>query len=544
MVEKKLYRKWLAGSVVLLSTAILTACGGSKSSSGKQVLNWTTSTEVQTLDTSKVTDASSMDQLNNSVDGLYRLGKDAKIQPAMATSTKVSNGDKTWQFTLHKGAKWSNGDPVTAQDFVYSWRRTVNPKTASEYAYIFEGIHNATQITAGKAPVSSLGIKADGKYKLTVTLDRRIPYFKLLMGFGVFFPENQHAVEKFGSKYGTASKYMVYNGPFIPKGWNGSNLSWKLVKNPTYWDKKHVKLTQINYSVNKTPATSLNLYQAGKLDGTLLDSQAAKNYKGKSGFLIRRKSATQYLSPNLKKDPYFKNLKLRQALSLAINRKALSTTLGGANLPATTMSPEGISKVNGEDFASYVTTPATKAINSYNPAKAEKLYKEALKELGKSKLSFSLLSYDDDLSKKAVEFVQSQLEGNLKGLTVNVQSIPKKAALAKMVSGDFDVAFTGWFADLQDPISFLDLFTTHNTYNSGHWSNATYDREIAKSKFTADPAERYRILRSAEQLLLIQQGSIPLFHADEAWLVRPSVKGIQYNGAGVNYNFKTAYMAK
>lgn len=100
MVEKKLYRKWLAGSVVLLSTAILTACGGSKSSSGKQVLNWTTSTEVQTLDTSKVTDASSMDQLNNSVDGLYRLGKDAKIQPAMATSTKVSNGDKTWQFTV------------------------------------------------------------------------------------------------------------------------------------------------------------------------------------------------------------------------------------------------------------------------------------------------------------------------------------------------------------------------------------------------------------------------------------------------------------
>ncbi|GFZ26902.1 peptide ABC transporter substrate-binding protein [Lactobacillus corticis] len=541
---KKLNKRWLAVIPAAAAGLLLAACGNSSSStsSKKQTLNWMASTEVQTLDVSKVTDATSVDQLNNSLEGLYRLGNNAKVENALATSTKVSKDGKTWVFTLRKNAKWSNGDPVTAKDFVYSWRRTVNPKTASEYAYLFEGIKNAAQITAGKKPVSSLGIKADGKYKLTVTLDKRIPYFKLLMGFAIFFPENENAVKKYGSKYGTASKYMVYNGPFVQKGWTGSNLSWKLVKNKNYWDKKHVKLDTINYSVQKTPSTSLNLYQSNKLDVTLLDAQGSKNYKGKSGYVIRKKDATQYLEPNLKKDAFFKNAKLRQAFSMAINRSALSTTLGGANLAARTVSPEGISKVNGEDYTTYAATSATKAVTAYNPTKAKKLFKEAMKELGKSKLSLTLVSYDDDVSKKAAEFVQSQLESNLKGVTVTVQSIPKKSALSRMQSGNFDLALTGWFADFSDPISFLDLFTTNNSYNFGHWSNTSYDKLIAQTKTEANTAKRYALLKQAEDILVEQEGVIPLYHADEAWLVRSDVKGVVFNGAGSNYSFKDAYI--
>lgn len=203
------------GSVTLAAAALLAACGSSSSSSSSkpQKLAWTEAAELTTMDPSKATDRYDADQFNNVMEGLIRLSNNAKATPGMATSWKESKDGKTWTFNLRKGAKWSNGDEVTANDFVYSWRRTVNPKTASEYAYLFSGVKNAAQIVAGKKAVNTLGIKADGKYKLTVTLERRIPYFKLLMGFYIFFPQNQKFVEKCGSKYGTAAKYVLSNGP-------------------------------------------------------------------------------------------------------------------------------------------------------------------------------------------------------------------------------------------------------------------------------------------------------------------------------------------
>lgn len=169
------------GAVALASTFVLAACGSKTSDSAKkQSVNFMVASEIPTMDTSKVTDTIGLTQLANTEEGLYRLGKNSSVHNALATKTVVSKDKKTYTFTLRKNAKWSNGDKVTAKDFVYSWQRTVNPKTASEYAYLFSGIKNADKIAAGKANYKTLGIKADGDYKLTVTLDRPVPYFKLL----------------------------------------------------------------------------------------------------------------------------------------------------------------------------------------------------------------------------------------------------------------------------------------------------------------------------------------------------------------------------
>ncbi len=281
-------KTFLAAGSILTAALALTACGGnsSSSSSNKKELNWEESAEIPTMDLSKATDSASFTQLINTMEGLYRAKSDGSQEKAMATSEKVSKDGKTYTFTLRKDNKWSNGDPVTAQDFVYSWRRTVDPKTASQYAYLFEGIKNATDIQNGKKKPETLGIKAVGKYKLVVTLDRRIPYFNNLMAFGSFFPQNEKAVKKYGSKYGTASKYMVYNGPYIMSGWSGSNLSWKLKKNPYYWDKKNVKLDAVNYSVQKTPSTAYNLYQSNKLDAVALDAEQSKQLKSVKGYAL------------------------------------------------------------------------------------------------------------------------------------------------------------------------------------------------------------------------------------------------------------------
>ena len=537
----KFTKLFAAGATVLIAGSTLAACGSnsnSSSSSAKKTINWMDSAEIPTMDISKATDVTSFNQLGNVEEGLYRLGKNSKVENALATDTKVSKNGKTWTFTL-RNSKWSNGDKLTAKDFVYSWRRTVNPKTASQYAYLFEGIHNATQISAGKAPVNSLGVKAEGDNKLVVTLDKRIPYFKLLMGFPLFFPQNQKVVEANGSKYGTSSKTTAFNGPFVQKGWTGSNLSWKLVKNKNYWDKKNVKLDAINYSVQKTPSTAYNLYQSNKLDATILDSQQTKNLKHQKGYTLRDTAATFYLQFNQKKK-IFQNADLRRAISMSINRKALGSALGGANTPATSLTSKGVVNHDGKDWSEVV---GDKKNAAYNPTEAKKLYKKALKELGVKNVSFTILSDDTDSGQKTTETLQSQLEENLKGMKVSVANVPFKTRLNRSTNGNFDVVVSGWSADFADPISFVDLFTSKNAQNNGKWSNSQYDKLIADSKTTADTTKRWDDLEKAEKILLSDEGIAPLYYKTEAWLVRPDIKGIVYNGAGLNYNFKNTYVA-
>jgi oligopeptide transport system substrate-binding protein len=529
---------------IAASTAALTACGSKSSQpASSQVLRWSEPTELQTLDLSKVVDTVSSDTISNSTEGLYRLGKHSQIEPGLATKTRVSNHGLTYTFTLRKDSKWSNGDPVTAQDFVYSWRRTVNPKTASEYSYLFEGIKNADAVANGKKPVTALGVTAVNKHKLVVNLDKNVPYFKLLMGFTVFFPQDQKAVEKYGSKYGTAAKYMVYNGPYKVVGWNGSNLNWRLVKNKDYWDAKAVKLQKITFQVAKSTTTSYNLYQNKKLDETYLDAEQAKQLSNNKDYVSLKQSRTNYLEFNQTKKE-FQNKKIRQALSYAVNRKQLvNKVLGNGSLSSKGIVSQDLASYQGKDFA---TAAATTAGVTYNKAKAQKLWREGLQELGVKKLDFTLMGDDDDMSKAVTDYLQSQFETNLPGAKVSVESLPKKTRITRAAAGQFDVVLSGWAADFSDPISFLDLFTKGNAYNDGKWDNAKYDQLINASKTTDvnNQGKRWQDLVAASKLLSEDQGVAPLYQLSQAQLLRSDVKGVVYNTAGIAFNFKTAYIAK
>ena len=540
----KLSKTLSVGATVLASAALLAACGGNsskESSSSKKTLNWTDAAEIPTMDMSKATDATSFNQLSNTMEGLYRLGKNSKLEKALATSEEVSKDGKTYTYTLRK-SKWSDGSELTAKDFVYSWRRTVDPKTASQYSYLFSGIKNADAIVAGKKKVDTLGVKAVGKYKLVVTLERRIAYFDKLMGFAVFFPQSEKAVTKYGSKYGTASKYMLYNGPFKQTGWTGSNLSWKMVKNPYYWDKKNVKLDTITWSVQKTPSTSYNLYQSNKLDYTALDASQTKQLKNQKGYVTLNQGATFYMQFNLAKNKYLANTNVRRALSLALDRKGLTSSLGGNSVPANTLTPTQLTDVNGEDY----TKRISKSAESFYPAstnkkEAVKYMNKGLKELGVSKFSFKILSDDTDAGKKTTEFLQSNFEsvfGNKVG--VSVQNLPFKTRLSRSTAGNFDVVISGWSADFADPISFLDLFTSTNPENHGKWKNAAYNKLIADSKTTASTSKRWDDLTKAEDILLNDVGVAPLYYNTNSALIRPTVKDVYQNRG--TWNFKDAYI--
>ncbi|CAM3249972.1 peptide ABC transporter substrate-binding protein [Lactiplantibacillus plajomi] len=528
------------------SLLFLAACGSksSSSSSSKATANMTTSAELPTMDLSKSTDVWSSNMLNNTNEGLYRIGKNGSITPGIAKDTKVTNGGKTYTFTLRKNAKWSNGDKVTAKDFVYGWQRTVNPKTASQYAYLYSGIKNADQIVNGKKPVSSLGIKADGDYKLVVTLDKPIAYFDKLMGFVNFFPQNEKVAKKYGSKYGTTSTAMVYNGPYKMTGWTGTNLSWKLKKNNNYWDKKAVKMDTISYQVVKDASTGLNLFNSNKTDDTTLSSQQVKNYKTNKNYKVRQTASTFYVEMNradkdAKIAKAFKNKKIRQALSYAINRQEyVKSTLGDGSTVAKGYVSHNLAKnpKTGADFTADASVPAAV---TYDQAKAKQLFKEGMKEIGETSLNIKLLSDDTDGGKKTTEFIQGAWQ-KLPGLKVTNQNVPFKTRLQRSQNGNFDAVVSAWNADFTDPISFLSLFTSDNSYNNGKYDSAEYDALIKKAEGADANNEnaRWTDMVNAEKQLMNDEGVIPIYQKAEAHLTRTSLKGIIWNTAGTNYNLK------
>ncbi|MFK3586974.1 peptide ABC transporter substrate-binding protein [Lactobacillus sp. 23-2] len=539
----KLSKTLSLSATVLASAALLAACGNnnSSSSSSSKTLKWMDAAEIPTMDLSKATDVTSFNQLTNTLEGLYRLGPNSKLEKGLATSEKVSKDGKTYTYTLRK-SKWDDGTPVTAKDFVYSWQRTVNPKTASQYSYLFSGIKNADDIVAGKKPVSSLGVKAEGKYKLVVTLDRRIAYFDKLMGFAVFFPQQEKAVKKYGSKYGTASKYMAYNGPYKQTGWTGSNLTWKLVKNKNYWDAKDVKLDAIKYSVQKSPSTAYNLYQSKKLDYTSLDASQTKQLKNDPAYRSLNQGATFYLQFNIAKNKYLANANVRKALSLAVNRKGLCSTLGGSSTPANTLTPPQLTNVNGEDYTKGIASSAEANYpTSTKKSEAVKYMDKGLKELGVKSFSFKILSDDTDAGNKTTEALQSNFESTFgKRVSVSVQNLPFKTRLSRSTAGNFDIVVSGWSADFADPISFLDLFTSKNPENNGKWKNSEYDKLVADSKTTSSSSKRWDDLTKAEEILLKDSGISPLYYQSSSVLVRTNVKDVYQNRG--TWNFKDAYI--
>ncbi len=538
-------KKITAAGLLTASALVLAACGQQKSSQSqtKQVLNWTESAQISTQDPSLTTDSTSFQALLNTQEGLYRLDKKQKPQLALAKSAKVTDGGKTYTFVL-RDAKWSNGQAITANDFVYSYRRTLNPKTKSSMAFYLYQIVNAEAINAGKKPVSSLGVKALSKNKLQIKLVRPVSYFKLLLAFPLFFPENQQFIEKVGSKYGTAAKYTISSGPFKLTKWTGSNKQFTLVKNQNYWDKKNVKLDKVNETISETSSTAYNLYQAGKLDETYLTGEQVKANKGKSTFYDRPASAIQRLELNRKKVKAFNNFNIRRALSLAIDRESLAKVLSDGSVAAKGFVPSGMGNnpTTGEAF--YKEAYVKEAV-SYNLKEAKKYLAKGYKELGIKFLNLNLTVSDTDSAKQVGEFLQSKL-GELPGVKITVTTLPYTTLISRQSAGNYQLTIKNWQAILGDPINFLDVFEKDSSYNTSGFASSKYDQLLneAENVYGNKPVQRWKRLVAAEKLLMNEQGTIPLIQTAKPQLVQSYVKNVSYNPLGIPYDFKLVYIKK
>lgn len=541
-------KKKIVGLVMALGLAglFLTACGKQQTTSKQQELRLSASAPLDTIDISKAT---GYGQTGNVFESFYRLGKNGQPTAGLAKKATVSADGLTWTFTL-RDAKWSNGDQITAQDFVYSWRRSLTPKTASPYAYLFSGVKNADAISKSKLPVEQLGIKALDNKTVEISLEKPIAYFKVLMAYPLFGPQNQKVVEKYGKKYATNSKYMVYSGPFVIKDWTGTSDKWSFQKNPNYWDKKQVKLDKISYKVVSNPNTGYELYQQDKLDMTPLSSQQVKNYKNSSEFKQYPYSYVAFLAYNFNatnaaNKKALNNQNIRRALSLALDRKVLTKKVfgDGSQVPTGFVANDlAKNPQTGVDFSKEQAVTKTVA---YDANLAKKYWRKGLAETGLKELTFNILASSDTPTNDALtQYLQSQYTKVLPGLKVKVQNIPGKSALERARKGEFDIYVSGWGGDFNDPITFLQIPLTGTSYNYGNYSNSEYDRLIAKAtnEDANNKLARWNDLVAAAKLFNSQQGVSPLYQQTTAYLQKKRVKGIIHNTAGTQWNYKYAYL--
>ncbi|MGE7872784.1 peptide ABC transporter substrate-binding protein [Bacillus paramycoides] len=504
------------------------------SSNGKQILNLTELSEIPSMDASLASDSASSTALNNTMEGLYRTGKDQKRMPGVAEDVQKLDDGKKYIFKLRKDAKWSNGEPVTAKDFVYSWKRAVNPDTKATYSYIMFDIKNAEKIHKRELPADQLGVKAIDDYTLEVELDNPVPYFIDLTVYPVFYPLNENFVKSQGDKFGLEANTTLYNGPFVMSDWKHEQ-SFQFKKNPSYWDNKTVKIEEINFNIVKNTSTDVNLYETNAIDRAVLTSEFVDKFRQNPEFQTRKEAGVAYLRFN-QNNKYLSNKNLRKAISMSFDRDNIAKVIlnNGAI---------GAYGFVGKDFAEGPNKKDFRAENGNlvetDSKEAKKLWETAKKELGTDKIELEFLSFDNEDAKKIGEFLKGEMEKNLPGLTIKIKQQPFAQKNKLEDSQQYDMAFGIWAPDFPDPISYLDMFVTNGSQNKTGYSNPKYDELILKAKTdTKDLQARWNNLLEVEKILIKEDAVIaPIFQKGSAYVVKGAVKDI----IPINYGGKLTY---
>lgn len=531
--------------ILVISILILSSCSQNKGmySDEGQVFRKVIPQDMTTLDTAMITDSVSNDIAEQAFEGLFSLDKNDKATLAIAKNMpKKSKDGKTLIFDLKENAKWSNGDDVTANDFVYAWRKVVNPKTGSEYAYIMTDIKNADDINAGKKPVESLGIKAINKHKLEIQLNRPIPYINELLTLSTFYPQNEKISKKYGEKYGTKVEKTVFNGPFKVDKWKHEDKIL-LSKNNNYWDKKNVKLEKVNYKVLKDKQVGASLYETGSIDVTLITADQVNKYKDSPALKKRITSGNFYIKLNQKKVKEFSNKNLRLAIARSINKQGyVDAVKNDGSSPSNTLTAKGVAKVEGDkDYTSTINSPL-----DFNPKLANENWQKAKKELKIEKFTFTMNTEDTPDAKISAEYIKSQVEKNLPGITLKIKQLPFKQRIALETKMNYEASLSGWGADYSDPTSYLGTMTKDNPQNNTGWNNTSFDNSYneVNGKLLKYIDKRNETMKNMEELLVSDAPIAPIYQKGEAHLTNPQVKGLIYHVVGPDTTLKNVYIDK
>lgn len=511
--------------------SLLNVTGCANSSAANQAVDVTgqgitlyMSEEPPDLNSLTTTDSVSIGILAHVEEGLLSHDENNELAPGVAEKWEMQNNGTTWLFSLRDNALWNDGTPVRAQDFVFSWRKAVDPKTASEYAYMLYWVKNGAAINVGKQSPETLGVRAVNDYQLEITLERPCPFFLQLTVFPTLLPIQQAFFDKIG-KYATDADKMLYNGPFILTQWK-HDASMRLEKNPRYWNQKAVHLNYISYAYfTKDPKTAFDLFRNDKVALVGLNRDTI-TIAPREGMRIRSFSngAMSYLDINRRSGRPTANLNMRRALQAAMDPAEFVERIIAMPdiVPAYSFFP---SWIKGEAKNFLAEHPPQKPV--YGETIAKDYLQKAMKELQLTQLpNLTLLTNDSPDSKRDAEYMQEHFKLML-GLDLRIDIQTFKERLNKMNKGEFDLVMAGWGPDYDDMFTFADLFKSNGGNNYSAYKSELYDEQVRIIESTIEQPIRVAALTRLQQLITDDVVVIPLYESIGHYVQHPQLRDVK-----------------
>ena len=535
-------------SMVLCAMMALTLAGCGGSGGDSSTYTFSSELDIKNLDSSDADDGCSFTAMHAVIDGLMKTDKKGNVVNGVASSSEVSDDGLTHTYKIRKDAKWANGDPVTANDFVYAWHRIFQKK--GQYYYMFcdgiasivgaqemsDKIDNEEDIT--DADLDAMGVKAIDDKTLEVTTTTRVSFFDELMSFPCFYPINEKFCEKQGDKYGKSADSILANGAFVMTNWEPGSVA-EFEKNDKFYAAKDVKIDKLVMKLVQEPKVAAQSFEAGETDFAIINSDLVDKYKKDESFKSISEGFLFYIQPNLENKD-LANVNVRKALSLAINRKDLcENVLKDGSQAAKGFVPSGLSiSPEGKDFRDEAAS-----YTSYDKKAAQAALDEGLKELGKSEITLRLTYGTDESPMDVFATYLQNAFSSLKGLKIEMVATTKQDRIYnKQKNGDFDLSVTRWGPDYGDPTTYLTLALTNNNNNYGHWSNTEFDSIMEKVNSETDANARWQLMIDAEKIMMDDLCYIPVFEKGTATLQNTKVKNLVIKPVGVPYTFE--YVSK
>lgn len=490
-----------------------------------QTLTVNIESEPTSLSSLLATDGPSMNVIRHVEEGLIKLDDNNQVIPGIAESFDVSEDNLTYTFHL-RDAKWSNGEEVTANDFLFAWKTILAPDAGAPYAYLLFPIKGAKEYNTGDAQVDALGVTAQDDKTLVVTLEQPIPYFIFLCSQTSYLPINEafyNDIINNGGSYASDADKILYNGAFTISSWNHEN-DIILSKNENYYDSDNIKLNTIHMLMVNDSTTAYNMFTTGQLDTVTLYSGDFMKQAENAGYKVLTKSngATEYLEFNTK-DSVLSNKNIRKALSYSIDRETLvNNVLNDSSTPALSFTNPSILATDGTVFKDKVGD----LVKDNDVTAAKEALEQGMKELGLTELPTITLTIDDrDSVKLKAAALQEFWNKNL-GINVEIESMTYKSKMEAMNAGDFQINISGWGPDYNDPMTFLEMFESNSGTSNCGYSSEEYDALIDQAKKETDMDKRTQLLVQAEKLLFDDTPIATLDFSNRAYVVADHVKNV------------------
>lgn len=563
----KKWKKFLSVGLVASMVFALTACGGTEGSESLNVANTgdgkessesvETSREGKRMTVVETTALTSIDPLHSgsaitgnatalAYAGLYTLDSDGNAVLDLAESVEKSDDLLTWTFKL-KDAKWSNGDPVTAYDYEYAWKRIVNidnydGSDLSSYP-INAGIKNAEAIAAGELPYTDLGCHAEDDKTFVVEFDSVVTFAEQVLALPTFYPVQQAFVEQCGEMFGLGKEYILSNGPFVVEEYELGATYWSFKRNPDFvgYQTGDSNLETLEFQLIQDSQQAMLAYTSGDVDVVGITGEQVELYSSEDGFHQIGSARTTYMAVNCDK---ITNENLRQALAHCIDKEALcASVLKDGSIPAYTIVPTGLSVDEaGKDF-----TAGSGTYQETDKELAAEYWEKAKQEMGVDTYKMEFLITSDEAAYTVGAYIQDQIQSALAGVTVELKTVPFKSKMDYVMAGDYDFCIIAWGGDYPDPLTFLNCYITGYPINVSKWSNPEYDtiiNDVLAGVYDSSVTERFNALHEAEKIFMEDSSVIVLYQNAECKMINPKISGIEYHGIGVNEVYRNVVISE